>query len=84
MEIVPLSGYVILEEIKQVSQSGIVLPDQADLERNNQCFVYRSSYNGILENEKVLIRPHLFEETEINGKKYLVGQGINIVARLHD
>lgn len=80
MEIVPLKDYVLLEEIHKENTSGIILPDNPDIERSNKCRII--SGGNFQKGDIVLIKPHLFDEIVEDGKKFLIGKEENIIATL--
>jgi co-chaperonin GroES (HSP10) len=83
MEIIPLQDYVLLEEIHSEILSSIILPDNPDIERSNRCKIISKGEKVLLAvGETVLIKPHMFDEIEIDKKKYLIGREESIIARI--
>lgn len=88
MKIQPLRDYVLLEAIehKAESKSGIVLPDQVDLEPTSLGIVFAApAYSplmgdGLQAGDTVLYKPYAFDSIGIQGKKYLYGRQEGIVA----
>lgn len=81
MEVVPLPGYILLKEEKDLPSS-ILVPDEADMERSNRCRVVKSSGTLFAVDEMVLIQPHLFSEVKIDGVMHLIGEEKNVIARI--
>ncbi len=93
MTIQPLQDYVLLEEIKEEVKSGIILADDADIEKPNLAKVLAlgnilpnsdsTGTFGIAVDATVLFKRHLFDEITLDKKQYLIGRQDGIVALIH-
>lgn len=81
MEIIPLNDHVLLEEIHKQFESNLIISDDIDKERSNKCKVIKGG-KLVVDGETVLIKTHLFDEIELENKKYLIGKEENIIARI--
>ncbi len=81
--ITPLQDYVLLEECKEVVDSGFIIPDSADVEapvkakivaQGDDCKLLKSG-------DIVLFKRYGFDEITIDKIKYLIGKEENIVAK---
>ena len=90
MEISPLRDFVFLEEILPPKESGSgLIIEHVDLEPTKKAIVVKLGIDirdktFIQEGDKVVYRPHLFEDVVLNERKLLVGRLENIFAVLHD
>lgn len=88
MNIQPLGQYLLLEPVEQrlETKSGIVLPDQVDLEPTFIGKVFAApAYSplmgdGLKAGDTVIYKPYAFEAVGVQGKKYLYGKQEGIVA----
>ena len=81
-----MQDFVLLKELKpeEKTESGIVLPEEIDRERNQGTIVSRGEMCKlpVEVGDKVLVRSYGFDEVEIEGEKYLVGKEDNIIGKL--
>ncbi len=87
MIIQPLQNYLLLEEIKQEVKAGIILTDDANIEKPNLAkvlFLGPEVSAMSLVGSNVLFKRHLFEEVTFGEKKYLIGQEDGVVAVIID
>ena len=86
MRFIPLQDFVLLKELKpeEKTESGIVLPEEIDRERNQGVIVSRGEgcKLPVVDGDRVLVRSYGFDEVEIEGEKYLVGKEDNIIGKL--
>ena len=86
MRFIPLQDFVLLKELKpeEKTESGIVLPEEIDRERNQGAVVSKGETCElpVEVSDKVLVRSYGFDEVEIEGEKYLIGKEENIIGKL--
>lgn len=89
MEIIPLRDYVLLEELESTkTETGIILPENADIEPTNQGKIVKVSLPSTFvewgykfqEGDIVLFKRHMFDEVVVDKQKLLFGKQEHIVA----
>lgn len=79
----PLDNYVVLEEeIETKTDSGLILAENANVERPMIAKVVAIGPDAkkVALDDRVCFKYHMFEETLIDKKKYLVGKEEGIFA----
>lgn len=84
MKIIPLHGYVLVQEAKNIvensslNKSGIILPEGVDEdEMNNQGKIIKlpkESGAYFKEGDYVIFNRHMFNEVKLDKKVYLLGK----------
>lgn len=85
MEIQPVEGYIVLKEItkqEELSKSGLIIPESADLEVTDRAKVVRS--NKYTEGGTVFIKKHMYDEVELEKQTYLLGPEDGVIGILKD
>jgi chaperonin GroES len=85
-QFIPLEDFVVLKELeaKEKTDSGIILPDNLDKERNQGRVISKGEKvtKPIGVGDFVLFRSYGFDEVEIEKEKYLVGKEEHIIGKL--
>ncbi len=93
MNIQPLSNRVVLKPLdeEKMTQSGIVLPDRDEKPTTGEVVAVGPGKKGddgtvipmeVQVGQKVLFKKYGFDEVEVEGEKYLIGDEGDIVAVL--
>lgn len=87
MELIPMEGYVVIKEAEEIikgqTKSGIILPTDIDEEVSNQGKIVKlpEEYPGKLAvHDLVIYKRHLFDELDVAGHHYILGEFKNITA----
>lgn len=83
----PTQNYVLLEEVKEKSDSTIIIPDEADQEPPQLARVAAlgdSPKVKLKVGDTVLFKRHNFDVVTEGKKTYLLGKDEHITATVHD
>ena len=81
MEIEPINDYVLIEQdaYKTESETGILLPEHDETPPPTGTVYQAHKDSPVKSGDKVLFKPHMFDELVVNGKTYRTGSHLNIV-----
>lgn len=85
MTILPLEDYLVLKEITEdLSKSGLVLPENADLESSQKAKVVAvgEKVKNLKADEIVLFKHYGFDEIVVDGEKLRIGKAENVFAKI--
>lgn len=85
MKIIPRNDYVVLKEVKETeTKSGLILPENADIETTGIAIFVSGENAGIQESAHVYFKRHLFDEYTLDKETFLLGKEDAVIAVLHD
>lgn len=80
----PLQNFVLIEPIKkEATKSGIIIPEDADLDPTYQAIVVALGEKvtiPVKKGDKVLIKEYGFDKMKVGEKEHLLGREENIIA----